>query len=39
MAEISVTSAGPCEFEVRVDEGDRETGYHVTVPESLIDEL
>ncbi len=39
MAEISVTSVGSREFEVRVYEGDRETSHHVTVPESFIDEL
>ena len=39
MAEISVTSVGPHEFEVQVHEGDRETNHRVTVPESLIDEL
>lgn len=39
MAEISVTSVSPREFEVRVDEGDRETSHHVTVPENLIEEL
>ncbi len=39
MAEISVTSVGYREFEVRVYEGDQETSHHVTVPESLIEEL
>ena len=39
MAETSVTSVSPREFEIRVHEGDRETSHHVTVPESLIDEL
>jgi hypothetical protein len=29
----------PREFEVRVREGDRETGHRVTVPEGLIREL
>ncbi len=39
MADITVTSIGPREFEVQVREGDLETGHRVTVPESLIDEL
>lgn len=30
---------GPREFEVRVREGERETGHRVTVPEDLIREL
>lgn len=39
MAEISVTSVGPREFEVQVREGDRETNHRVAVPEGLIEEL
>ncbi|MDQ3887100.1 MAG: hypothetical protein M3308_08895 [Actinomycetota bacterium] len=39
MADITVTSIGPREFEVQVRDGDLETNHHVTVPESLIDEL
>ncbi len=39
MADITVTSVGSREFEVQVYDGDRETSHHVTVPESLIDEL
>ncbi len=39
MADIMVTSVGPREFEVQVREDDLETNHHVTVPESLIDEL
>lgn len=30
---------GPREFEVRVREGERETGHRVTVPESLTREM
>jgi hypothetical protein len=39
MADITVTSVGSREFAVQVYDGDRETSHHVTVPESLIDEL
>ena len=39
MADITVTSTGPREFEVQVRDEDLETSHHVTVPESLIDEL
>lgn len=39
MADITVTSVGPREFQVQVREDDLETSHRVTVPESLIDEL
>jgi hypothetical protein len=39
MADITVTSTGPREFEVQVRDEDLETSHHVTVPESLVDEL
>jgi hypothetical protein len=39
MADITVTSTGSREFEVHVREEDNETSHHVTVSESLIDEL
>ncbi len=39
MAEITISSRGPREFDVRVGEGDGETTHRVTVPEDLIEEL
>jgi hypothetical protein len=39
MADITVTSIGPHEFEVQVRDGNLATRHHVTVPTSLIDEL
>jgi hypothetical protein len=39
MADISVTSIGPRKFHVQIHEDDLETSHHVTVPESLINEL
>ena len=39
MADITVTSIGPREFEVQVREDDLQTSHHVTVSESFIDEL
>jgi hypothetical protein len=40
MDNITVTSIGPRKFQVKVREGDlKARQYHVTVPESLMDEL
>jgi hypothetical protein len=39
MADITITSAGPREFEVQLREIDGETSHRVTVPEDLIQEL
>lgn len=39
MADMTITSEGPREFEVRVRGGDGETSHRVTVPEYLIQEL
>ena len=39
MADITISSRGPREFDVRVGEGDGETSHHVTVPENLMQEL
>lgn len=39
MADITVTSIGACKFHVQVRDDDLETSHHVTVPESLINEL
>ena len=39
MADITVNSAGPREFDVVVDEGGPRTEHHVTVPERLISDL
>ena len=39
MADITITSRAPREFDVQVREGDRERSHHVTVPEDLIQEL
>lgn len=39
MSEITVTAAGPDEFDVQVEEDDTSTSHRVTVPDSLIDEL
>lgn len=39
MTDMTITSEGPREFEVRLREGDGETSHRVTVPEDLIQEL
>ncbi len=39
MADVTITSTGPREFQVEVSEGDEQTSHRVTVPESLIEEL
>ncbi|MDQ3849202.1 MAG: hypothetical protein M3296_01110 [Actinomycetota bacterium] len=39
MAEISLTSTGPRDYEVHVDDGGRRTRHEVTVPTELIDRL
>ena len=39
MADITITSRAPREFEVRVRDGGREKSHRVTVPEDLIQEL
>ncbi len=39
MADMTITSQGQREFEVRLREGDGETSHRVTVPEDLIEEL
>ena len=39
MADITITPAGPREFEVQLREVDGETSHHVTVPEDLIQQL
>ena len=39
MADITITSRGPREFDVRVQASDGETSHHVSVPEQLIEEL
>ena len=39
MADITISSMGPREFDVQVRESDLETNHRVTVPESLIDDL
>lgn len=39
MADMTITSERPREFEVRLREGDGETSHRVTVPEDLIQEL
>ena len=39
MADMTITSRGPREFDVRLRDGDDETSHHVSVPESLIEEL
>ena len=39
MADVSVTSTGPREFDVQVREADGETDHKVTVPESMVEEL
>jgi hypothetical protein len=39
MADITVTSMSPREFEVQVRDSDLATRHHVTVPTSLIHEL
>lgn len=39
MADLTVTSAGPREFDVQLRDGDTETSHCVTVPEDLVEEL
>jgi hypothetical protein len=39
VADITITSRGPREFDVRLRERQDETSHHVTVPEDLIEEL
>ena len=39
MADMTIASEGPREFEVRLSEGDGGTSHRVTVPETLIWEL
>ena len=39
MADITITSRGPREFDVRLSEREDETSHHVTVPQGLIEEL
>jgi hypothetical protein len=39
MADITVTPIGAHRFHVQVKDGALETSHHVTVPESLINEL
>lgn len=39
MADITVASIGTRKFHVQIRDDDLETSHHVTVPESLIDEL
>jgi hypothetical protein len=39
MADMTITSRGEREFDVRVRAGDDETSHHVTVPQDLIEEL
>jgi hypothetical protein len=39
MTDMTITSEGPREFEVRLRKGDGETSHRVTVPEDLIQEL
>lgn len=39
MADITVTPIGARKFHVQVSDGALATSHHVTVPESLIDEL
>jgi hypothetical protein len=39
MADITVTSIGTRKFHVQIREDGLETSHHVTVPESLINEL
>ena len=39
MADMTITARGSREFDVRVRDGDDETSHHVSVPESLIEEL
>ena len=39
MADITISSRGPREFDVRLREGEGETSHRVTVPEDLIQEL
>ncbi|MGH3938649.1 MAG: hypothetical protein ACRDTG_08415 [Pseudonocardiaceae bacterium] len=39
MADITVTSMGTRKFHIQIRDGDLETSHHVTVPESLINQL
>jgi hypothetical protein len=39
MADVSVTSTGPREFDVQVRDADGETSHKVTVPESMVEDL
>ena len=39
MADITISSRSPREFDVRLGEGEGETTHRVTVPEDLIQEL
>ena len=39
MADITISSRSPREFDVRLREGEGETSHRVTVPEDLIQEL
>ena len=39
MADITITSRGPREFDVRLREPGAETNHRVTVPEDLISDL
>ncbi len=39
MADMTITSTGPREFDVQLSEEDGGTSHRVTVPEDLIDEL
>ena len=39
MADMTITSVGPREFDVRLHEGGGDTSHRVTVPEDLIEEL
>ena len=39
MADITITSRGPREFDVRLRGREDETSHHVTVPQDLVEEL
>ncbi len=39
MASVTITSTGTREFQVEVRDDDHQTTHHVTVPQSLIEEL
>jgi hypothetical protein len=39
MADVTIISIGPRKFHVQIREDDLATSHHVTVPESLINEL